>query len=154
MATQNNWKRALVVGGFIVMLIVVAAVGLSTYFINRVSTTVTTLFARTDVAEFVAVHFYEAIRNRNYAAAFGDLDHHAALNGQPLDEQAFIKDVTDVEMQRGALFSYGLVRQSDVTAPAITEFAASLRRSDQPYIVHIQLRQVGDRWKIISIDGL
>ena len=152
MATRN--KRIVLIGGLMLVVVVLAVIGLSTHFINRVSTTVTTLFNRTDVPEFVAAHYYEAIRNRDYAMAFGDLDSQATLNGQPLDEPAFVEDATNADAQRAALFSYGLLRQSDAATPSATAFAANLRRGDQSYIVHVQLRQVGDRWKIISIDGL
>lgn len=154
MATQNNWKRKLLIGVVLVVLIMFAAIGLSTYVINRVNTTVTTLFNRTDVPEYVAAHYYEALRNRDYATAFGDLDSQVTLDGQRLNESAFIKDATDADTQRGALFSYGLLRQAGDSAPSATQFNASLRRGDQAYTVHLQLKLVGDRWKIIGMDGL
>jgi hypothetical protein len=154
MTVQDNRKHAMLIGGVLIVVIVLAVIGSSIYFINRVSTTVTTLFNRTDVPEFVAAHYYEAIRNQDYAAAFGDLDSQVALDGQRLDEPAFIKDANDADAQRGALFSYGLLRHAGDSAQAATQFDASLRRGDQSYIVHLQLRQVGDRWKIISMDGL
>jgi hypothetical protein len=154
MATQNNRKRMLLISGLVLVVSVLALIGLGTYFINRVSATVTTLFNRADVPEFVAAHYYEAIRKRDYATAFGDLDSQATLNGQPLNEVAFIKQATATDTQRGSLFSYGLLKQSDAVMPAATEFDASLRRGDQSYIVHLRLRQVGDRWKISSMDGL
>ena len=154
MTTQNNRKRTLLIIGVVGIVMVLVVIGLSTYIINRVTTIVTTLFNRTDVPEYVAAHYYEAMRSQDYATAFGDLDHQATLNGQPLDEQAFIKDAADADTQHGALFSYGLMRQVGDSAQTATQFDASLRRGDQAYTVHIQLRQVGDRWKIISMDGL
>jgi hypothetical protein len=154
MTTQNSRERMLLIGGLVLVVCVLAVIGLSTYFINRVSATVTSLFNRTDVPEFVAAHYYEAIRKRDYATAFGDLDSQATLNGQPLNEAAFNKLAADTDAQRGSLFSYGLLKQSNAGMPAATEFDAHLRRGDQPYVVHLQLRQVGDRWKISSMDGL
>ena len=154
MTTQNNRKRVLLIGGLVVVVSVLAVIGVSTYFMNRVNTTVTTLFNRTDVPEFVAAHYYEAIRKRDYATAFGDLDSQAMLNGQPLDEAAFIKQATEAAAQRGSLFSFGLLKQSEAGIPAATVFEANLQRGGQSYIVHLQLRQVGDRWKISSMDGL
>jgi hypothetical protein len=150
MKTQNNRKRVLLITGLVGIVIVLAVIGLSTYVINRVNTTVTALFNRTDVPEYVAAHYYEALHNRDYATAFGDLDSQATLDGQRLDESAFIKDATDADTQHGALFSYGLLRQSGDGA----QLNASLRRGDQSYTVHLQLQQFGDRWKIVSMDGL
>ncbi|HTP10543.1 MAG TPA: hypothetical protein VMP08_19955 [Anaerolineae bacterium] len=154
MAPQNNRKRTLLIIGLVGILIVLTVIGLSTYVINRVNTTVTTLFNQTDVPEFVAAHYYEAVRNHDYATAFGDLDSQATLIGQRLDESAFIKDAIDADTQRGALFSYGLLRHAGDSAQAATQFDASLQRGGQSYTVHIQLRQVGDRWKIVSMDSL
>ncbi len=154
MPTQNNRKRVLLIAGLAGIAIVLAAIGLSTYVVNRVNTTVTTLFNRTDVPEFVAAHYYEAMRNRDYATAYGDLDSQATLNGQHLDEPTFIQDAANADAQHGALFSYGLLRPAGDSAQSATQFDASLRRGAQSYIVHVQLRQAGDRWKIISMDGL
>jgi hypothetical protein len=117
---------------------------------SRVDTIWNTIINRTDQPVSVAAHYYEAIRNQNYATAYADLDSHATLNGQSLDEQAFITLATTADTQQGSLFSYGLLRQLGDGA----QFNVSLRRSDQSYTVHIQLQQEGNIWKIVSMDGL
>ncbi len=146
MTTQNNRRRWILIGGAIV--VVSALLGL--YIISRVDTVVNTFFNRTDQPVSVAAHYYEAIRNQNFAAAYADLDSKATLNGQPIDEQAFINLAKTADAQRGLLFSYGFLRQSDDGA----QLNASVRRGDQSYTVHLQLQQAGDRWKIVSMDGL
>ena len=133
-------------GGLIVL--VVAAFALTV--ISRVDTVMNTFFNRTDRPESVTAHYYEAIQNQYYAAAYADLDNQATLNGQSLGEQAFINLAKAADAQRGALFSYGLLRQ----AGDGTQLNASLRRGDRSYTVHLQLQPVGNRWKIISLDGL
>ncbi len=146
MTTQNNRRSWMLIGGLIVLVVMASGLLVAT----RLTTVMTTFFNRTDDPVSVAANFYEAIRNQNYTTAYADLDSQVTLNGQPLDEQSFVKLAQAADAQQGLLFTYGLLRQSGDG----TQFNASLRRGDQAYTVHIQLQQVGARWKITSIDGL
>ena len=146
MTTQSNRSRWILIGGLIVLMIAAFAL----IVVSRVDIVMNTFFNRTDRPESVTAHYYEAIRNQNYAAAYTDLDDHATLNGQSFDEQSFIRLATEADAQRGSLVSYGILKQ----ASDASRFNASLWRGDRSYTVHIQLRQVGDRWKIISLDDL
>ena len=144
MTTQSNRSRWILIGGLIVLMIAAFAL----IVVSRVDIVMNTFFNRTDRPESVTAHYYEAIRNQNYAAAYTDLDDHATLNGQSFDEESFIRLATEADTQRGPLVSYGILKQAD----DVNRFNASLWRGDQSYTVHIQLQQVGDRWKIISLD--
>lgn len=146
MTTQSNRNRWILIGGAIILV----AIAFVLLVISRVDTVWSTIINRTDQPVSVAAHYYEAIRNQNYAAAYANLDNHVTLNGQSLDEQAFINLAKAADTQRGALFTYGLLRQSGDGA----QFNVSLQRSDQSYTVHIQLQQEGNIWKIVSLDGL
>ncbi len=146
MTIQSKHQRWILIGG----LIVLAVAAFGSFIAGRIDTVMTTFLDRTDDPVSVAAHYYEAIRNQNYATAYADLDGQATLNGQTLDEQSFVKLAQGADLRQGTLVTYGFLRQSGEGV----QFSASLRRSDQAYTVHIQLQQVGDRWKITSLDGL
>ncbi len=146
MTTQNNRRRWMLIGGLIALVIAVSGL----FVASRINTVMTTFFNRTDDPVSVAAHYYEAIQNQNYATAYADLDNQVTLDGQTLDEQSFVKLAQAADAQQGPLFTYGLLRQPGNG----TQFNASLRRGDQAYTVHIQLQPVGNRWKIVSMDGL
>src|SRR5512135_316636 len=120
MTTQSAQRRWILIGGLIVL--VVAASGF--LVAGRINTVVTTFFNRTDDPVAVAAHYYEAIRNQNYASAYADLDRQVTLNGQALDEQSFLKLAQAADAQQGTLFIYGLLQQPGDG----TQFNASLRR--------------------------
>ena len=105
------------------------------FVFSRAAVVWNTIISRTDQPVSVAAHYYEAIRNQDYASAYADLDSHAALDGQPVDKQAFINRAKAADTQRGVLLTYGLLRQPGDGA----QFNASLRRGDQAYTVHLQL---------------
>ncbi len=146
MTTQRKQRHWILLGGLIVLVVVASGL----FVASRISTVMTTFFNHTDDPVSVAAHYYEAIRNQNYAAAYADLDRQVTLNGQVLDEQSFVKLAQATDAQQGTLFTYGLLRQPGDG----TQFNASLRRGDQAYTVHLQLQQLGNRWKITNIDGL
>lgn len=140
---RNRW---LAIGVLSVLLLAAFAL----FVISRVEIVTDAFFSRTDLPETVTAHYYEAIRNQNYAAAYSDLDEQATVNGQTLDEQTFIQRATQIDSQRGRLDSYGIFKESDDAS----QYTASLRRGANAYSVNLKLRQVGNRWKIISVDGL
>lgn len=146
MTTRSNRTHVILIGGLIMLLLAAFAL----VVINRAEIVMDAFFSRTDLPEPVTAHYYEAIRNQNYAAAYTDLDEQATLNGRSIDKQSFIKLAMDIDTQRGRLDSYGILKQSNDAS----QYSASLRRGDQAYTVHLQLRQVGNRWRIISLDGL
>ena len=86
-------RKWLFIGG----LIVIAILGFGLLFANRFSTEVNTLLNRSDQPEWVAVHYYEALRTQNYEAAYTTLANDAALNGQSVDESTFIKSATEAD---------------------------------------------------------
>lgn len=141
--SRNRW---LMIGGLSVLVIAAFAL----FIISRVEVVTDAFFSRTDLPETVTAHYYEAIRNQNYAAAYTDLDEQATLNGQPIDEQTFIQQASQVDTQRGRLDSYGIFKESDDAS----QYTVSLRRGTNAYSVNLKLRQVGNRWKIVSLDGL
>ena len=149
MTDQSNRTRVILIGGLIVLLIV----AFSAFVISRVGVAMNTFFNRTNLPESVTARFFEAIRNQDYAAAYADLDRRATLGGQPVDESSLIQQTSEADAQRGPLLSYSLLKQSDAAAPSTTQIEANLQRGDQSTIVHLQLQQVGDRWKIISLGG-
>ncbi len=140
---RNRW---LAIGGLSVLVIAAFAL----FVISRVQIVTDAFFSRTDLPETVTAHYFEAIRNQNYAAAYTDLDEQATVNGQPIDEPAFIQQATQIDAQRGRLDSYGVFNAADDAS----QYTATLRRGANAYSVNLKLRQAGNRWKIISLDGL
>src|SRR4051812_48815045 len=144
--TNTSIRQGLFIGGFIVIALVIFGVWVA----SRVNQEMGKLLDRTDQPQFVALHYYEALRNQNYAAAYADLDAHVALNGQPLDQQRFIQLAAQADAQQGEVSAYNLLEaQGDATG-----FNARLTRGSQSYFVHLQLQQVGRVWKISTLDGL
>lgn len=141
--SRNRW---LAIGGLSALLLATFAL----FVISRVEVVTDAFFNRTDLPETVTAHYYEAIRNQNYAAAYTDLDEQATVDGRAIDEAAFIKLANEIDSQRGRLDSYGIFKESDDAS----QYTASLRRGANAYSVNLKLRQVGNRWKIISLDGL
>jgi hypothetical protein len=137
-------RKWLFIGGFIV----IAIVGFGLLFANRFSTEVNTLLSRSDQPEWVAVHYYEALRTQNYAAAYADFANNAALNGQSIDESTFIKLATEADTQQGKVFSYDLQAQDS------TGFNATVRRGNQSYSVQLDLQQIGNIWRIATLTGI
>ena len=144
--TKTPIRTWLLIGGLILIPIVVFGVWVA----SRVDQEMGTLLNRTDQPSFVAIHYYEALRNQNYTAAYTDLDDHAALNGQPLDQPSFVKLAAQADSQQGEVTAYNLLEAQGDTAG----FNARLTRGSQSYTVHLQLQQKGRVWKITSLDGI
>jgi hypothetical protein len=89
---------------------------------------------------------------QDYAKAYTDLDSHATVNGQQVDQQTFISLATASDTQNGKVSSYSLddsLQGNDPSRPTIT-----VHRGARIYQVHLQLQQENGVWKIISADGI
>jgi len=144
--TNSSTRPWFLIGGFIVISIAISVV----WFMSQFNREVSALLSKTDQPVSVALHYYEAMRNQNYALAYADFDGQAVLNGQPIDKQTFITLATQADSKRGAVLGYNLLEAEGDTAG----FSATLKRGSQSYTQHIHLEQTGGTWKIGSIDGL
>ena len=143
---KSATRLRVIIGVVGVILVVGFIVGIG----MKINTTLSVVIGRTDKSSSVALHFAEALRNQNYALAFGDLDSGATINGQVMDQSAFVKLATDADSERGVVLYYGLL--ADESDP--THFNVKLQRGSQSYLIHVWLQPSGTVWKIGSIDTL
>jgi hypothetical protein len=133
----------IVLGSTIGVLLFAALVGASAFFALH------TFFQQTDQPIPVAGNYYLALMTRDYAKAYADLDSQATINGQQVDEQTFSNLAQAADAQRGRVFGYSMMGDGSGSSLTVT-----VQRGGQSYQVHLQLKQEGSAWKIISADGI
>ncbi len=133
----------IILGSTIGVLLLTAFVGASAFFALH------SFFQQTDQPVPVAGNYYLALMTQDYTKAYADLDSQATINGQQVDEQTFINLAKAVDAQRGRVFGYSI--EGDGSGSSLT---MTVQRGGHSYQVHLQLKQDGSAWKIISADGI
>ena len=108
----------------------------------------TTVPSRTNVAA-VAMSYYQAIVAQNYQLAFTYLDADATrLSRQRLTLQAFLQLAHTMDSQAGPVTDFSVAAFQSIIVMTID------RKKLGPYHAHLQMKQEGTGWKIISIDRI
>ena len=98
--------------------------------------------------EVVAARYYLTIESGDYATAYSFLDRNATIDGQPVDQQSFIRLAEAADAHYGTVYGMVLSTQSDGTHVAVDRAILSC------YDLHLVLKQENGAWKIISADGI
>jgi hypothetical protein len=95
----------------------------------------------------VAMSYYQAVIAQNYHLAFTFLDANATgFDGQRLTWQAFLQLAQTMDNEGGPVINFSV---------AVSQFMIIMtinRQKIGPYHAHLQMKQEGNSWKIISID--
>ena len=96
--------------------------------------------------------FYQAIEAQDYNQAYTYLDANATTaNGQKLTEQTFTQLAQSRDNQFGPVTGFDLLlNSSDPTQVTMT----IARKNGFRYHVHVQAKQVGNDWKILTLDRI
>ena len=132
----------------VLLLIVVGAIGAIVVFVNN------------SPAKTVVQQYYDAVKSQNYDQAYSHLDIQTlTLNGQ--EQQATQTLYTQVaqliDQQNGKVTDYnitGVELSSSTSLGNTATITVNVTRGGKTQEVHVQLRQVGNDWKIIGIDHL
>jgi hypothetical protein len=95
--------------------------------------------------------FYQAIEAQKYTLAYSYLDANATtVDGQKLTQQTFTQLAQSRDSQFGPVTSFDLLlNSSDHTQVIMTLTRAGLR-----YHGHLQVKQEGNNWKILTLDRI
>lgn len=141
-------RRALwIVLGVIVALVLACVVGILA-LVN-----VVTHNPATDMVN----HYYTAIKSQDYATAYNDLDTSGiTFNNQSLTQSLYIQAAQVLDTQKGKVTAYSITSTNISTSNGVNtaSFTVNVTRNAQPYDVHLQLKQEGNAWKIVSIDNV
>ncbi len=107
-------------------------------------------FNKTDSPVSVAANYYQSMLHQDYVQAYKDLDRNATINGQRVDQQAFNTLAHEAVAQNGLVYGYDIEVQGNNPAHLVV----TVKRLNRSYQVHLQLKQEGNAWKIISADGI
>jgi flagellar basal body-associated protein FliL len=111
-------------------------------------------------AKAAAQHYYDAIKSRDYSTAYTYLDPAMTLTvenqSQQITQQSFTLVAQAYDTQKGRVSDYSisginLNSSSDMGNTADITVKVTLNTS---YDAHLQLKQEGNDWKIISFDTL
>src|SRR5215467_13630744 len=83
---RGRWTTLGIVGGALVIVLLAFAVLVTTGVIVGLNS----FFHTTNQPVPVAAHYYLSILRQDYTEAYSDLDAHATINGQQVDQQTFI----------------------------------------------------------------
>lgn len=93
--------------------------------------------------------YYTLIEARNYARAYTYLDAHAAdPNGQVFTQQSFVQQAQLRDSEAGTIVSFSVSAYTPMVIATVT------RSQLGPYHAHLQMKQEGSTWKILSLDRI
>jgi hypothetical protein len=95
--------------------------------------------------------YYTAIRNQDYAQAYTFLD--ASLKTSMTQEQ-FIQMARSRDTAEGVISKLDTIAPDFASNPAEYVVVTATRSHGTSYTVHLQLRQVGQNWKITAFDRI
>ncbi|HXL38711.1 MAG TPA: hypothetical protein VN954_16080 [Ktedonobacteraceae bacterium] len=96
--------------------------------------------------------FYQAIEAQNYTLAYSYLDANATIaDGQKLTQQMFTQLAQSRDKQFGPVTGFDLLINSSDRTQVIMTIA---RESGFRYHAHLQVKQVGNAWKILTLDRI
>ncbi len=131
----------LLIGGISIVVFIVFAVyvGFAAYSaINTVKQTGS-----------IPERYYLNIMSGDYTTAYSYLDSNATIDGQPVDQQAFLHLAKAADAQNGTVHGITFNIESDAT-----HVTATVSRGSRSYDVHLVLKQENGTWKIVSADGI
>jgi hypothetical protein len=144
---RKMWITLGIILGVILLLLVGGFIAIFAYVNNSPAKTVTQ-------------QYYNAVESQNYAQAYTYLDiQNLTFNGQ--QQQAtralYIQVTQIVDKQNGKVTNYkitGVDLNSSTSAGNTATVTVDVTRNGNTQQVHVQLRQEGSDWKIVSIDHL
>lgn len=96
--------------------------------------------------------FYQAIEAQNYTLAYSYLDANAtSAGGQKLTQQTFTQLAQSRDNQFGPITGFDLLLNSSDPTQVIMTIA---RESGFRYHTHVQVKQEGNAWKILTLDRI
>lgn len=104
-----------------------------------------------------ATGYYQAIKDQKYDVASSYLDTSGAtINGQPVTGTAFVSAAQAQDQAKGPVTSFAQtnINVSSNNGQNTATVTMSVTRNGPPYTVVLQLKQVGNAWKITSADNL
>jgi hypothetical protein len=106
----------------------------------------------TGTIEATITSFYQAIEAQNYDLAYSYLDANATIaNGQKLTQQTFTQLAQSRDNQFGPVTSFDLLLNSSDPTQVIMTIT---RKSGFRYHAHLQVKQEGNGWKILTLDRI
>ena len=112
--------------------------------VNNSTTTIPTSQTVSEDISKVASSYYQAIEKQNYSLAYTYLD----PTETKLSHAAFAQEAMAQDTGGGRLQSYTIA----VFPPMVV--MTNMRVNIGPYHVHLQFKQEGGIWKIVSLDGI
>lgn len=99
--------------------------------------------------ERITTQYYTLILARNYAQAYTYLDAHATdANGQAFSLQSFEQMALTRDREAGTIVSFSMRAFSPMVVATVTRSLLG------PYHAHLQMKQEGKTWKILSLDRI
>jgi hypothetical protein len=96
--------------------------------------------------------FYQAIESQKYIVANSYLDANATTtNGQRLSQQTFTQLAQSRDNQFGPVTGFDLLLNSSDPSQVIMTIA---RKNGFRYHAHLQVKQEGNNWKILTLDRI
>jgi hypothetical protein len=144
---RRLWVTLGIIFGVILLIFVGGIVAIFAYVNNSPAKTVTQ-------------QYYNAVESQNYAQAYSYLDIQSlTLNGQQQQAtQALYTQVAQfVDQQTGKVTNYnitGVELNSSTGTGNTATVTVDVTRNGTTQLVHVQLRQEGSDWKIVSLDHL
>jgi hypothetical protein len=96
-----------------------------------------------------ATNYYKEIKKQQYQQAYTYLDAAATSDGQPLTSNSFQLQAQAADKANGSIMDFSLI--SDTYNPTLI-ITTVTRHSGMVYHSHLQLKQTGSNWKILSLD--
>jgi len=102
----------------------------------------------------VSTRYYNAVRQQDYTTAYNYMDSTVMVQGQPMAEQDYIAAAQNLDIAQGTITKSSSTSFTVNNTTADVVMSITRAGSNDTYTVHMQLKQVGNTWKIISIDRL
>lgn len=109
-------------------------------------------------AKAVVQAYYAAVEKQNYTAAYTCLDIQTiAHDGQqyPATQALYIQASQEIDQAKGKVTTYTIIGNElsyDLFAGNTANITVDVTRGGNVQEVDIQLRQIGNKWKIVGID--
>jgi membrane protein implicated in regulation of membrane protease activity len=144
-------RRWLWILAALVVVLLLACVGAIAAFVLAVNNS---------PARAAAQHYYDAIKGRDYSTAYSYLDPAMTLTvqnqSQQLTRQSFTMVAQAYDTQKGRVSDYsisGVTLNSSTEKGNTADIIVKVTRNTS-YDVHLQVKQEGNDWKIVSFDSL
>lgn len=105
--------------------------------------------------------YYTAMENQDYTTAYQYLDPGMSLTfqgaSQQISQSLFTAAAQAYDAQKGKISSYSITStnlNSSTSAGSTAAITVKVTRNGSSYDVHLQLKQEGSDWKIVSFDSL